>query len=412
MSNALSVDDITTKFPTKNIPEIHGEPTYDSITSIKTEIYANAAVIPNALGGGQHGHIGLIMEAPLYATLSNIPFIVPQDPGPLPVFNPNLRYTTAERETVIREHKETRRLYDTITNVELALRNQVINAVDEVYLSEKRNRYTGYHRVSTRELLDHLMQRYGKITPLACKQNKTCFEEQLDTSQPIDVYFRRIDDCLQFAVDASLPFSLEQTLETVYYAISASGLYVDGCKAWRKRGQNTKTWVAFKKFFASEYHNLREQMNMNAQQTGFHSASAVFAPTTPSQVPQITEALDNLTMATVNDRNIIAQLTQANAELTSTNKKLVQQMEDAVKSIRTLMENDAKREKEKSERAKTYNERFDPNGYCWSHGYKVTFDHTSCNCTVKKPGHKDNATRANTMGGSQLNKKWKHPSQL
>ena len=167
MSNALSVDDITTKFPTKNIPEIQGEPTYDSITSIKTELYANAAVIPNALGGGQHGHIGLIMEAPLYATLSNIPFIVPQDPGPLPVFDPNLRYTTAERETVIREHKETRRLYDTITNVELALRNQVINAVDEVYLSEKRNRYTGYHRVSTRELLDHLMQRYGK-------NNSTC----------------------------------------------------------------------------------------------------------------------------------------------------------------------------------------------------------------------------------------------
>ena len=412
MSKALSVDEITAKFPTKNIPELHGEPTYDSITNIKTELYSNAAVIPTTLGGRQHGHIGLIMEAPLYATLSNTPFIVPQDPGPLPVFNPNIRYTAAERDTVVREHKENRRLFDTITNVDLALRNQVIAAVDPVYLSEKRNRYTGFHQVSTKDLLEHLMQRYGKITPLACKQNKTRFEEPLDTSQPIDVYFRRIDDCLQFAVDAKSPFSMQQTLETVYYAISASGLYVDGCKAWRKRNQNTKTWVAFKTFFASEYHDLREQLDMNAQQTGYHSANAAYAPPNPMQAPQITEALDNLAMATVNDRNIIAQLTQANAELTATNKQLVQQMEEAVKSIKTLMENDVKREKERCERAKAYNERFDPNGYCWTHGYKVTFDHNSCTCTAKKPGHKDNATRANPMGGSQMNKNWKHPSQL
>ena len=411
MSSALSVDDILSKFPTQKVPEIFGEPTYDSITNIKSELFSNAAVIQTTLGGGQHGHIGLIMQPALYANLSATPFIIPQDPGPLPVFNPNIRYTAADRETVIREHKEQTRLYQTIVNVDLALKKQLIAAVEDVYLAEKKDRYMGFLHVRTRHLLEHLMQRYGNITPLARKQNKTRLEEPLDTSQPIDVYFKRVDDCVQFAVDAGTPFSAEQILETVYYAVSASGLYTDGCKQWRKRNNNTKTWVAFKLYFASEYHDLREQMNMTSQQSGFHSANAATSPTSPS-LPQITDALDQLAMATVNDKTIIAQLTQANAELTATNKQLVQQMAEAVKSLKVLMENDVKREQEKCERVKAYNERFDPNGYCWSHGYKVTFDHNSCTCTAKKPGHKDNATRANPMGGSQLNKNWKHPSQL
>ena len=63
--------------------------------------------------------------------------MIPADPGPLPTFNPNGSYTAAHRETIIREHTEQRRLYDTITNVDLALKEQLIEAVDEVYLAEK-----------------------------------------------------------------------------------------------------------------------------------------------------------------------------------------------------------------------------------------------------------------------------------
>ena len=61
-------------------------------------------------------------------------------------------------------------------------------------------------------------------------------------------------------------------------------------------------------------------MDVTAQQTGYHTANAVTAPAVP-EGPNITEALDSLTMATVNDHNIISQLTHANSELTATNKK-------------------------------------------------------------------------------------------
>jgi hypothetical protein len=37
--------------------------------------------------------------------------------------------------------------------------------------------------------------------------------------------------------------------------------------------------------------------------------------------------------------------------------------------------------------------------YCWSHGYQVGLNHTSDNCTKKAPGHKNNSTKSNIMGG-------------
>eukprot|EP00804_Cyclotella_cryptica_P003024 CCRYP_006030-RA/>CCRYP_006030-RA protein AED:0.48 eAED:0.47 QI:0/-1/0/1/-1/1/1/0/108 len=55
----------------------------------------------------------------------------------------------------------------------------------------------------------------------------------------------------------------------------------------------------------------------------------------------------------------------------------------------------------------TWEKKLDPNGYCWSHGYKVKIGHNSLTCNKRLDGHKDNATRANTMGGKEYNKDWK-----
>jgi hypothetical protein len=48
--------------------------------------------------------------------------------------------------------------------------------------------------------------------------------------------------------------------------------------------------------------------------------------------------------------------------------------------------------------------KLDPNGYCWSHGYKVQLGNNSKNCKGKMGGHKDNATREDIQGGSTRGK--------
>ena len=243
---AQSVDDIVSKFPIKTLPKIDGEPTYESINAIMQMLYANAATSPTTMGGGTHGHIGLIMKPALYRTLSDVPYSIPVDPGPIPAFAPGS--SGLVREQITNEFDESKRIFANHYNMDLALKALIIEAMDTVYLEEKRDRYTGFLSVTARDLMDHLLQRYGKITASAHMANKRKIDEPLDPAAPIDVYFKRIDECVQFATDAETAYTSEQILQTAYYAISSSNLYTDACNEWRRKPTHEKTWANFKIF--------------------------------------------------------------------------------------------------------------------------------------------------------------------
>jgi len=160
-------------------------------------LYANAATLPTTTGGGTHGHIGLITQPALYSRSRS---------------NSNI-YTWLIRTCTAANNKI----------MDLALKALIIEAVDAVYLEEKRDRYTGFLTVTARDLMTRLLQRqrYGKITIVDLMTNRRKMDEPLDPSVPIDVYFKRIDECVQFATDAETAYTPEQILQTVYYAISS-----------------------------------------------------------------------------------------------------------------------------------------------------------------------------------------------
>jgi hypothetical protein len=396
---SLSVESIIAKFPIKTLSVITGEPDYEIINNMIQDLYSNAASLPTTLGGGQHGHIGLVMSPVLYATISAVPYVDTADPGPDPTFAANASNQTKENRRA--EHKEHRRIFDNASSMDDALKAQVIDTVDSPYLSELRNKYTGYLGISTRDLLDHLLDRYGKITSADITKCRQRMEEPLDTTEPIDVYFQKIDDCVQYAADGRVAFTADQILQTGYNAISTSGFYTDACKEWRRNPPANKTWLNFKRFFASEYHDLKEQQRENNSQANFHGANAAI---------DITSALDNLALAATSDRDSVALLTSANQQLTAAVKTLTEQLKQALATNATLASQIGKTStpatpngRQRFDRA-AFEANLDPVGYCWTHGYRVTVGHNSIGCKGKLGGHRDAATRTNNMGGSQRGK--------
>ena len=185
---AQSVDGIVSKFPMKKLPHIDGEPTYESINEIMQMLYANAATLTTTSGGGMHGHIGLIMKPALYRTLSDTPYVIPVDPGPIPIYTPGS--SGLARQQITNEFEEAKRVFENHYNMDLALKALIIEAVDLVYLKEKRDRYTGFLTVTARDLMNHLLQQYGKIMASDLMNNKCKMDKPLDPSAPIDMYFK------------------------------------------------------------------------------------------------------------------------------------------------------------------------------------------------------------------------------
>jgi hypothetical protein len=278
-------------------------------------LYSNAASLATTSGGGAHGHIGIIMLPALYTTLTATPYTAPLDPGVLPTIPANT--TVAAREQLCLEHKEVRRVYGNHVNMDDALKGQVIDTVHDTYICEMRNKYTGYLGITTRDLLDHLLDRYGKITPADLELNNKRMNEPIDSTQTIDAFFKRIDDCTQYATDGRVPYTPAQILQTGYYAVSTSGHYNEACKIWRRKANADKTWTTFKTYFAEEYHGLKEQQKVYTTQTNFHGANSVL---------DIGNALDNLAMAATSDRDIVKQLTQSNKQLVEMNAILTAQV--------------------------------------------------------------------------------------
>jgi hypothetical protein len=191
-------------------------------------LYSNAATLATTLGGANHRHIGIITPAALYATLSVTPYVAPLDPGPIPIHAANA--TAAIRETDRLNHKAEQKLFNNHNNMNDALKTQIIDAVTDTYLGELRNSYTEYLGVTPRDLLDHLLEQYGRITASDIANCRTRMEAPTDTTRPIDMYFQTKDDCVQFATDGQVPFTPNQIVQTAYHAISKSALYNDACK--------------------------------------------------------------------------------------------------------------------------------------------------------------------------------------
>ena len=79
-----------------------------------------------------------------------------------------------------------------------ALRQQIIETIEDNYIPELRIKYTGFMGVKTIYLVQHLMGRYGRMTETDLKENLKRFDEALDTAIPIGKYFEQIDDYIQY----------------------------------------------------------------------------------------------------------------------------------------------------------------------------------------------------------------------
>jgi hypothetical protein len=126
------------------------------------KIKINAAAIQTKLGGGRHGHLGLVLQPTTYEKITGTPFELPEDPGVHPIQPAGA--TAAQIAEVTRQHNADTKTWTECLNTDTALKNQIIATFEPKYLRSLHNKYTGYTNTTAMKMLDHLYEKYGKIT--------------------------------------------------------------------------------------------------------------------------------------------------------------------------------------------------------------------------------------------------------
>lgn len=394
MSNQ-TMNYIDTHFEFKELTTIQGRPTYETLKTLHNQLKANAKSVRSQLGGGTFRHLGLVLTPNQYAQISNIPFVHPALPGPLVLPN---NPTAAQIRTLTEMHKETLRVFQEVNGVANALTQQLVSAIDDIYLQPLRNRVTNSIDREIGQILTYFKNKYGKVKQLTLQQEtirvQTMTYNPLD---PIETVYNEIEDLAELAEAAQTPFSQDQIVSMGYDILNKNGKFKTSIGTWIARPIADKTWVHFKTHFSDAYEILEETGELTLDDSQFtHQANMIHEAVTEAiqdaflQVPSFeSEEIDQTKLQVTNltmnqQQSTIDELRQEIKDL----KALVLQVTNNTNNNNSTSQLTHKQKKERFLKRHGL--------YCWFHGGCT---HTSKQCTKRRVGHQEDATFENKMGG-------------
>jgi hypothetical protein len=434
-SRIPSVND--TFFQHKVLTKVHGQPTYESLQTISTELKANAASVPSTLGGGLYGHLGLVLSLERYATLANsVPWVTPVNPPP---FVPPAGATAAQLEAAREVWRERRLAFDICQATEKALIALLVEAIDPIYLRALLNRTTGQYSSDIRAVLLHLFATHGKVTPQQIKTKElNVYNMSFDISQPVDTVFNVIEDLSDLAENGGSTMTASQMMNLAFVIFSKQPILQHDLRLWNRRPLLEKTWDNMLTHFRDAQSDLGALPNAGDMFHQANSANAVadlvaqrlLDAFTPVPETDPTPAVFPPSAGTPAAANSI--MDHRETSVAAREAALLAQMQDMMSLLRNPAggsnNHNNRRNNSNNNRNRSNtrtNDRSTPNNggsnnngnngnarnratatprlYCWSHGACA---HGSSVCNTQLPGHQTGATFANMQGGSTQNCFW------
>ncbi len=240
------------------------------------------------------------------------------------------------------------------------------------------------------------------------------------TADGIPEYIQLLEAAQRKLARAHLPMADDQLLAIASTAVLASNHYPRPTDDWEAKPRAMKTWPAWKAHYRAAH--LARKRQLLASGTALPASPAqAFLTGHEAAIPEEPFAkldgyLDNLAAAATTERTTLQSLTDANAALVANVTALTASVASLTAAYTTLATTRrtgstppaAPTSQPRRTRPYTRPLPTQPNAhiYCWTHGFRVREGHTSLTCTNKAEGHKEAATRTNTMGGSMVNKGW------
>jgi hypothetical protein len=180
------------------------EPTPMAVRQLRRQVYDNATAIKSPLGGGQHGHLGMVMPDPEYRTMSRggVAYVEAVEPA-----IPNYNGTAAQAKKRDKEYDKAMKLYEEAEAVRETLKQQIMQAVPHHFLEEKNDPNVGFTNETPKSLVQYMVTAYGEITMHALYLNRKELEMRWDPTTNISKVFSNGTRCRAFANEGNDPIT-------------------------------------------------------------------------------------------------------------------------------------------------------------------------------------------------------------
>ena len=326
------------------------KPNYTNLKTIHQQLNANAMAIPSNRGGGQHGHLPLVIPAAQFNAIpGTIPWVDPVHPGPNPVY-PMPTPTGPVIAATDRAYKQDVEAFKSSTTTQAVLKRLLIAAVPDTYIKILKDEDYGYANVSTLAILTHLDTTYGTVTADDLNDNMNRLNAEWNPMQPLEDLWHQILEARRYA-QAHDPISEAAAIRAALINMETSGVFTDALKEWRRKPGVDHNWDNLLTHFNAADKERRRSLTT--------SGTLGFANKATHKVEE--EYKENIPPKTGHG--------PATAKAT------------------TMF-------------------------YCWTHGLGPNPNHTSSTCSNQQTGHCTTATVDNMMGGCCIIKRRKNEKAI
>jgi hypothetical protein len=272
------------------------KPTPAAVRLLRQEMYTNAMSMKTSYGGGQHGHLGMLMPYNRYWALSRIPytlsdsaptFIDPNDQNaanlawwkPWTWFRSSTTHSRAYNDAKLKFDKATAD-WEAAHEFKRTMQKVLIKAVPAMFLTTFHNSEYGYADMEPGAVLEQLIQRYGTITRKEMAANLEKLKLPWNPDMPIESVFTNAEECQAFATDGDEPIPEGQYLEALEQTFKQSGVLEQAVYAWETTREEDQTLELMQEHFtkADEIRRAKRDPIRGA----FTANLAAAAPVTPS----------------------------------------------------------------------------------------------------------------------------------
>ena len=331
--------DVRDEVRKETVTKIHGQPTNQDLTILEKVLIAILANIPTTLGGGNHGHAGILMDPARYLITAGVPFVNPANPGNYPAGVAG-NAAAGARARAEAQHKEEVKEYETFQGVTQATKDIIMEAVDHEYLLEIEDEILGFLNETPISIMNHLKNRGGALDFADTKTLLAERDGEWDASEVPQIYFNRVEKAIQGLTRAGINSDLNERRDMALFYLKATGEFDAAVREWENKPTADKTWQNIKTFISTEYARENKQNKLTAK--NFKA----------NMIQEQAEATEEL----------IAALTEKHTEQMET---LIKSTTEAMKEMMALIKNDKKetsgqsndeKKKKREERRKKYND--------------------------------------------------------